>query len=183
MKNIKVGILVGSLRKNSYSKAIADWFVNQNTQGITWEILDISKLTIYNEDFDSIQIEAYEEFRNSVKSVDAFLFITPEYNRSIPAVLKNAIDIASRPYGQNAWARKPGAIISQSIGNMGGFGASNHLRQVLNILDVYTMNHPECYIAHSSEHISADGAIAEKTSSFLGGFLSAYVAWIEKFAK
>lgn len=183
MKKIKVGVLVGSLRKDSYTKAIANWFTKQHNDEIEWVVLEIGQLPLYNQDYDEQKIESYDLFRDKVKNVDAYLFLTPEYNRSIPAVLKNAIDIASRPYGQNVWAKKPGAIVSQSIGNIGGFGSNHHLRQVLSFVDVYTMQQPECYISNSSQYIDEKGNIAEKTIGFLNSFLNEYIVWVKRFVK
>lgn len=181
MKKIKVGILVGSLRRGSYSKAIANWVIKQQDSNIEWEVLEIGNLPLYNQDSDDQDIDVYNSFRSKVKEKDAYLFITPEYNRSVPAVLKNAIDVASRPYGQSVWSQKPGAIISQSIGNIGGFGSNQHLRQVLSFVDIYTMQQPECYIANSASFIDEQGNIAEKTEGFLNSFLTAYISWINRF--
>lgn len=183
MKKTKVGILVGSLRKGSYSKAIANWCLNQLSNEIDWQIIEIGNLPLYNQDYDEQKIEAYDQFRDKVKNVDAYLFITPEYNRSIPGVLKNAIDVASRPYGQNVWTKKPGAVISQSPGNIGGFGSNHHLRQVLSFLDIYTMQQPECYISNSSQYIDEEGNIASKTADFLNSFLNEFQSWIKQFVK
>lgn len=181
MKKIKVGVLVGSLRKGSYSSVIANWFVAQENENIEWNIIDISKLALYNLDSDDSKDEAYDLFRCKVKDCDAFLFVTPEYNRSIPAVLKNALDVGSRPYGSNVWAEKPGAIVSQSTGNIGGFGANHHLRQVLTFLNVYTMQQPECYLSNIAKYIDEQGNIAPKTIDFLNSFLSQYISWINRF--
>lgn len=182
MKKINVGIFVGSLRKGSYSRHIANWIVKNNTD-LNLQIIEIGQLPIYNQDYDESSPKSYDEFREKVSQCDAFLFITPEYNRSIPAVLKNAIDVASRPWGKNVWTGKPGGIISQSTGNIGGFGANHHLRQVLSFVNVFAMDQPECYVSNSSESISENGEVNERLSGFLSSYMKGYNAWINKFLK
>lgn len=180
---MKIGVFVGSLRKGSYSRAIANFVVKQSSTDLQFEIVEIGNLPLYNQDYDGENIDVYTKFREKVKSFDAYLFVTPEYNRSLPAVLKNAIDVASRPWGQNLWGGKPGAVISQSIGNIGGFGSNHHLRQVLSFVDVYTMQQPECYISNSSESIDENGNISDRTSTFLISFIDSFKTWIGHFRK
>ena len=183
MKKIKVGILVGSLRKDSYSLAIAKYIKAHSPENMDMEIISIADLPLYNQDYDSDSPEAYTTFREEIKNSDAYLFVTPEHNRSIPACLKNALDVASRPWGQNVWSGKPGAIISQSPGNIGGFGAYHHLRQTLSFLDVYTMNQPECYVSNSSNDIDEKSVVSEHLGSFLSKFISSFDQWISNFVK
>ncbi len=178
-----IGIITGSLRKNSYSGSIADYVKNNAPAGYTMKLIDIGGLPVYNQDSDGTDIKEYTDFRNEIKALDAVLFITPEHNRSIPAALKNALDVGSRPYGQNVWNGKPGAVISQSTGGIGGFGANHHLRQVLVFLNVLTFAQPEAYIGASHTLIDNTGALSnEETKAFLNGFLEAFAAWIEKVA-
>lgn len=178
-----IGIINGSLRKNSFSGSIADYVKKNAPEGYAFKIIDIGKLPLYNQDYDGEDLNEYTVFRNEVKNLDAVLFITPEHNRSIPAALKNALDIGSRPYGENVWSGKPGAVISQSPGGIGGFGANHHLRQVLSFLNVLTLAQPEAYIGSFHTLIDENGEINnEGTKEFLNGFLAAFAAWIEKLS-
>lgn len=177
-----IGIIIGSLRKNSFSQSIASFVKENAPDGLNFKIIDIGDLAIYNQDYDTANAPAnYETFRNEVKAVDGVLFITPEHNRSIPAVLKNALDVGSRPYGANVWSGKPGAIISQSPGGIGGFGANHHLRQILTFLNVPTLAQPEAYIGAFHTLIDENGAINnDDTKGFISAFLNAYADWVNK---
>ncbi len=178
-----IGIVSGSLRKNSYSGNLANYIKDNAPAGFEVKILEIGDLPLYNQDYDGEEVKAYTDFRNEVKALDAVLFITPEHNRSIPAALKNALDIGSRPYGHSVWSGKPGAVISQSPGAIGGFGANHHLRQVLAFLNVLTLAQPEAYIGSSYTLFDENGALSnEDTKKFLDGFMAAFVAWIDKTA-
>lgn len=178
-----IGIFSGSLRKNSFSGSIAEYVQNHVPAGYEFKMIDISKLPLYNQDSDSEDVKEYAVFRDEVKALDAVLFITPEHNRSIPAALKNALDVGSRPYGENVWNGKPGAIISQSPGGSGGFGANHHLRQVLAFLNILTLAQPEAYIGSFHTLIDENGSINNKeTKEFLDSFLSAFLAWSEKIS-
>ncbi|HHV94644.1 MAG TPA: NAD(P)H-dependent oxidoreductase [Firmicutes bacterium] len=178
----KVGIVVGSLRKESFSRKIAVNVAKLFPADYTTEILEIGNLPLYNEEYDQNPPPEYTAFRSKVRDFDAFLFVTPEYNRSIPGVLKNALDVGSRPYGQNAWAGKPAAIISQSIGSLGGFGANHHLRQILTFLDMPTLQQPEAYIGNSPALFDEKGLITNQdTIEFLQSFVDSFVALIERY--
>ena len=178
-----IGIITGSLRKNSFSGSIADYVKDHAPEGYVFKTIDIGGLPLYNQDYDGEELKEYTEFRNEVKALDAVLFITPEHNRSIPAALKNALDIGSRPYGANVRSSKPGAVISQSPGGIGGFGANHHLRQVLSFLNVLTLAQPEAYIGAYHTLIDENGALSnEATKEFLDGFLAAFAAWSEKIS-
>src|SRR3979490_2369225 len=126
-----VAVLVGSLRKESINRKVAKALAALAPANLSLKIVEIGDLALYNEDLDVRPPLAYEVFREQIRSSDALLFVTPEYNRSVPGVLKNAIDVGSRPYGSSAWGGKPGAVISASPGAMGGFGANNHLPQYI----------------------------------------------------
>lgn len=181
MKNI--GIFVGSLRKASFTKSIAQYIESQSSDAIKYTIVEIGDLPLYNQDYDDLgNVPAsYTTFRNAVKQLDGVLFITPEYNRSVPAVLKNALDTGSRPYGQSVWDGKPGAVISASPGNIGKFGANHHLRQSLVFLNVLTLQQPEAYLAHIANSIGEDGKVNDpKLESYLANFLKAFEAWVVK---
>ncbi len=178
-----IGIVTGSLRKNSFSGSIADYVLSHAPEGYGFKIIDISALPVYNQDYDGADPKEYTVFRDEIKTLDGVLFITPEHNRSIPAALKNALDIGSRPYGQNVWDGKPGAVISQSPGGMGGFGANHHLRQVLAFLNVLTLAQPEAYIGSYHTLIDENGALNNKdTQNLIDGFLAAFAAWVEKLS-
>ena len=176
-----IGIITGSLRKGSFSGSIAEYVKSHAPACLAFKIIDIGGLPLYNQDHDGADPAEFIAFRNEIQALDGVLFITPEHNRSIPAALKNALDIASRPYGQNVWSGKPGAIISQSPGAIGGFGATHHLRQILSFLNVLTLAQPEAYIGSYHTLIDESGALSNAdTQAFLDSFLSAFAAWVEK---
>lgn len=157
-QTFKVAVLIGSLRKESYSRKIAKALIALAPKNISLEIVEIGGLPYYNEDLDTAQPPAsWVSLREKIKAADGYLFVTPEYNRSVPAVLKNALDVASRPYGQNAFAGKSALVVSQSIGALAGFGANHHLRQSLVFLDVLTVQQPEAYIGQSATVINEEG--------------------------
>ncbi len=184
MKEIVIGIVVGSARKGSYSQAVANAIAGQLPAGFTPRAIPIADLPLYCQDYDdpAANPEVYERFRNQVKQCDGFLFVTPEHNRSIPALLKNALDIASRPYGQSLWGGKPAAIVSVSPGAIAGFGAYHATRQVLGFLNLYLMQQPEVYIGGIADSVGADGKITnEKTAAFLKTVAEAFAAWVKKY--
>lgn len=156
---LKIGVLVGSLREGSFTKVLAQAVMSRLPEDVTAEFVDISKLPFYNEDFDveGKVPEEVKKFREVVAKFDAFVFATPEYNRSTTPVLKNALDIGSRPYGQSVWSKKPAAVISASPGAIGGFGANHHLRQAISFLDMPMMNQPEVYFSAVHEKFDEKG--------------------------
>jgi chromate reductase len=176
----KIAVLVGSLRKESFSRKIARNIEALAPAGLTFEEIDISKVGHYNQDLDGNEPAEWLELRAKIKSADAVLFVTPEYNRSVPGVLKNAIDIASRPYGKSAFDGKPAAVVSNSPGNIGGFGANHHLRQTLAFLNMPTLQQPEMYLSGVGGWFDDAGKINdEKTREFLAGFAKRFADWIE----
>ncbi|WP_346207993.1 NAD(P)H-dependent oxidoreductase [Caldifermentibacillus hisashii] len=181
---VKIGILIGSLRKESFSRKLAENVSALIPEGYEAEIVEIGNLPLYNQDFDdynNVPAE-YTTFRNKIKEIDAVLFITPEYNRSVPAVLKNALDVGSRPYGKSVWDGKPAAIISQSPGNLSAFGANHHLRQSLVVLNMPTVQQPEAYIANVATLFDENGKINKQdTIQFLQSFVDAFVDLIKKY--
>lgn len=178
----KIGILVGSLRKESFSRKIAHNVTNLFPSNCTTELIEIGNLPLYSEEYDDNPPAEYSDFRSKVQSCDAILFVTPEYNRSIPGVLKNAIDVGSRPYGQSVWAGKPSAIISQSIGGLGGFGSNHHLRQVLTFLDMPALQQPEVYLGNSSALFDEKDQIKNQdTIKYLQSFVDAFLELIERY--
>lgn len=181
MPKKKISVIVGSLRKGSFNKKIALEAMKIASPDLELEILEIGQLVYYNEDLDQGNPpQEWVEFRNKIKNSDGFLFFTPEYNRSIPAVLKNAIDVASRPYGQNNWAGKPGAIVSVSTSALGAFGANHFLRQSMVFIDVPMMQQPEAYIGNAKKLFDESGNLVEDTRIFLQSFVDAYENWIKK---
>ncbi|MDR0939087.1 MAG: NAD(P)H-dependent oxidoreductase [Mediterranea sp.] len=181
MTKKKIGVFVGSLRKGSYSKMAARYVSGLLSERYDIEFVEMEGLSYYNEDLDQPGNVSpdFAAFREQVKGLDAFLFATPEYNRSMPAVLKNALDIASR--GENLWSGKPGALIASSIGHIGGACGAGALRVPLAFLNVRMMEQPEVYIAGASAIWDEQGNIVnESTAKFLQKFASSFAAWIEK---
>lgn len=177
----KIGIVVGSLRGGSYNRHIANYIAGC-IDGYEIKFLDIGGLPLYNEDLDNdTPPQAWVDFRKEVADMDAYLFATPEYNRSVPAAIKNALDVASRPMGQNVWSGKPGAVISVSPGKISGFGANMILRQTLTFLNIYIMPQPEAYIGEVHKLLNEQGALIDKgTQEFLYKFSQAFMQWVER---
>ncbi|MES2258129.1 MAG: NAD(P)H-dependent oxidoreductase [Pseudomonadota bacterium] len=177
----KIVVLVGSLRKDSLSAALAKTLARIAPAGSILEVVPIGGMPFYNPDLEQDRVESWEHFREHVRGADAILFITPEYNRSIPAVLKNAIDVGSRPYGKGALNGKPAAVISLSQGLMGGFGAAHHLRQSLVCLNVPVMPAPEVYLSYANKLLDDKGDfIVPGTGVFLANVLTAFSSWIAR---
>jgi chromate reductase len=175
-------VIVGSLRKESFSRKMANALAGLAPSSLKLEIVEIGQLPLYNQDLDPDNVPAaWKEFRARVKKADGVLFVTPEYNRSVPAPLKNAIDVGSRPYGQSVWDKKPAAVVSVSPGAIGAFGANHHLRQSLVFLNMPAMQQPEAYIGGADKLFDAGGKIAnDGTRDFLTKFMAAYADWVEK---
>src|SRR5574342_136140 len=152
----QVAVLVGSLRKESSSRKIARVLAALAPPSLKLELVEIGQLPLYDQDDEAVVPEPTAAFRRRIGAADAVLFVTPEYNRSVPGVLKNAIDVGSRPYGKSVWSGKPSAILSVSPGAIGGFGANHHLRQSLVFLDVPAMPQPEAYIGGAAKLFDAD---------------------------
>ena len=179
-----VAVIVGSLRKDSINRKVANALAGVAPAALKLSIVEIGHLPIYNQDGDDAPPAAWTSFRERIRSADAVLFVTPEHNRSVPAALKNAIDIGSRPYGKSAWNAKPGAVVSASPGSIGGFGANHHLRQSLVFLNVPAMQQPEAYLGGADKLFDAEGRLADESCrKFLEGFMQAFAAWIEANGK
>lgn len=177
--NRDVAILVGSLRKDSLNRKLANALIALAPVELKLEIVEIGNLPLYNQDFESDPLQTVLEFKRRIEASDAVLFVTPEYNRSVPGVLKNAIDTGSRPFGKSVWDGKPGAVISVSTGAIGAFGANHHLRQSLMFLNIPTMAQPEAYIGSAKSLFNDKGdLINDSTCDFLGKFLQAFSRWI-----
>ena len=178
-KTCDVAVIVGSLRVDSINRKVANALAELAPAALKLSIVEIGHLPIYNQDGDENPPAAWTHFRERIMAADAVLFVTPEHNRSVPAALKNAIDIGSRPYGKSAWSGKPGAVVSASPGHIGGFGANHHLRQSLVFLNVPAMTQPEAYLGGADKYFGADGKLAnDGTRKFLESFMQAYAAWI-----
>lgn len=178
-KICNVAVLVGSLRKDSINRKVAGALIELAPRGLKLGEVAIGQLPIYNQDGDENPPAEWTAFRERIRAVDAVLFVTPEHNRSVPAALKNAIDVGSRPYGKSAWSGKPGAVVSASPGAIGGFGANHHLRQSLVFLNIPAMPQPEAYIGHADKLFDANGRLVEDgTRKFLQGFMQAFAAWV-----
>jgi chromate reductase len=174
-----VAVIVGSLRKDSINRQLANALAQLAPGSLKLSEVEIGHLPIYNQDSDDAPPPVWTSFRERIRATDAILFVTPEHNRSVPAALKNAIDIGSRPYGKNAWNGKPGAVVSASPGAIGGFGANHHLRQSLVFLNVPAMPQPEAYLGGADKLFDADGKLVnEGTRKFLQQFMNAFEAWI-----
>lgn len=179
-----VAVFVGSLRKESINRKVANALAELAPSSLKLEIVEIGQLPLYNQDFDDNPPQAYVDFRARVRAAEGVLFVTPEYNRSVPAALKNALDVASRPYGQSAWNSKPGAVISASPSAIGGFGANHHLRQSLVFLNVFAMQQPEAYIGGADTLFDASGKLVNYASRiFLERFIEAFANWIALHTK
>ncbi len=180
-----IGIIAGSLRKESFSKKLAAEVLKMAPEGFEFKLVTLADLQIYNQDFDDEGVvpEEYTEFRDLMNTIEGVIFITPEYNRSVPGVLKNAIDVGSRPYGKSVWNGKPAAVFSNSPGNLAAFGANHHLRQSLVFLNMPVMQQPEVYLARVGEAFDENGQMKEgKTKDLLQHAVTAFVAWFTKTA-
>lgn len=186
MPHHTVGVLVGSLAKTSLNRQTALAMAElARPMGLAFSLVEIGDLPMYNPDLDEIEpVPApWTRLRREIASADAILFVTPEYNRSVPAVLKNAIDVGSRPYGQSAWNGKPAAVVSVSPGALGAFGANHHLRQSLAFLNMPTLQQPEAYIGGAGRLFDGDGRLADESArEFLQNFVRAFADWIERTA-
>ncbi len=179
MSQYNIAVIVGSLRKDSFNRKFADALVRLAPAEFSFKQLEIGDLPLYNQDDDANQAAAVTRLKGEIKAAQGLLFVTPEYNRSIPGVLKNAIDHASRPYGQSAWAGKPAGVIGVSVGAIGTSMAQQHLRNILAYLDVPTLGQPEAFI-HAKEGLFDDaGNIGAGSKEFLQGWMNRYVEWVQ----
>jgi chromate reductase len=176
---IDVAVIVGSLRKDSLNRKTATALIELAPGELKLSIVEIGDLPLYNQDLDDNPPRQWVEFKERLNRSGAVLFVTPEYNRSVPGPLKNAIDVGSRPYGKSAWSGKPGAVVSVSPGAAGAFGANHHLRQSLVFLNVPTMAQPEVYLGHADMLFDENGKLAnDGTKKFLQGFMQSFANWV-----
>jgi len=185
MSNIRVAVVVGSLRRGSLNRMVANTGREVAPAGLELVDVAIGDLPLYNQDLETdAPPPAWKRFRDEMRACHAVLFVTPEYNRSVPGLLKNAIDVGSRPYGQSVWSGKPAAVISVSPGALGAFGANHHLRQSFVFLEMPVLQQPEAYIGNAAKLFDEQGKMTNgDTREFLRKFMAAFAQWIEKTRK
>ena len=181
MDQYRIAVVVGSLRRESYNRQLANAVIKLAPSEFSFNYLRIDDLPLYNQDDDERPAEQVKRLKREVTAANGLLFVTPEYNRSIPGVLKNAIDHASRPYGQNAWAGKPAGVLGASIGSAGTAMAQQHLRNMLAYLDVPTLGQPEAFIYVTDGFFDGNGNIGNAGSrKFLQNWMDRYIAWVKQ---
>lgn len=177
----KIAIIVGSLRKDSINRKIANQVINLAPANLEFEIVEIVNLPLYNEDIDGANPpQEYTDFRSKLKDKSGVIFVTPEYNRSMPAAIKNALDVGSRPYGHSVWNKMAGAVISSSPSNLGAFGSNHHLRQSCVFLNIYMLQQPEAYLNNAFDIFDENNNLKERTKTFLQNFVNEFALWVEK---
>lgn len=182
MNQFQIAVIVGSLRKDSFNRQLATALIRLGPPEFSFKQVEIGDLPLYNQDEDANPAESVKRFKSEIASSHGLLFVTPEYNRSVPGVLKNAIDHASRPYGQSVWAGKPAGIVGVSVGAIGTALAQQHLRNILAYLDVPTLGQPEVFIQAKEGLFDGDGNIGQGSKEFLQGWMGRYVEWVKKHA-
>jgi len=183
MSQFRIAVLVGSLRRESYNRQLAHAVMRLAPPELSFHEPRLDDLPLYNQDDDANQAESVRRFKGEIAGSQGLLFVTPEYNRSVPGVLKNAIDNASRPYGQSAWTGKPAGVMGASIGAVGTALAQQHLRNTLAYLDVPTLGQPEVFLQVKDGFFTDAGEIANAgTKQFLQGWMDKYAAWVKRFA-
>ncbi|MBU2581050.1 MAG: NAD(P)H-dependent oxidoreductase [Alphaproteobacteria bacterium] len=182
MSTTKIAVIVGSLRKDSFNRKLAKGLAMLAPSDFTFDVVEIGDLPLYNQDDDANQAPQVKRLKAAIAAADGLLFVTPEYNRSIPGVLKNAIDHASRPYGESVWGGKPGGVVGVSVGAIGTALAQQHLRNILAYLDVPTLGQPESFIQAKDGLFEADGSIGNASRQFMQGWMDRYVAWVKQHA-
>jgi chromate reductase len=181
---LDIAALVGSLRGESFTRRLVLAMIKIAPAGMRIEIVGIGELPLYNQDSEASAPDVWTAFRDRLRRADGILFATPEYNRSVPGALKNAIDVGSRPYGKSVWSKKPAAVVSASPGAIGGFGANHHLRQSLVFLDMPTLQQPEAYIGRVDKLVDANGDITDNgTRDFVAQFLAAFESWVRRHTR
>ena len=180
MAKHNIAIIVGSLRRDSVNRKMAQAICTIAGERLDCTILDIGDLALFNSDLEATPPPEWTRFKAEVAAADGILFVTPEYNRSIPGALKNAIDVASRPYGQSAWEKKPAAIVTASPGGIGGFGCNHALRQACVFLDMPVMQQPEAYLGHvTDKSFNPDGSLADPAlAKLVGKIANAFADWV-----
>jgi chromate reductase, NAD(P)H dehydrogenase (quinone) len=182
MRQYQIAVVVGSLRRDSFNRKLADALALLAPTDFSFKQLEIGDLPLYNQDDDGKQAASVKRVKEQIVAAQGLLFVTAEYNRSIPGVLKNAIDHASRPYGQSAWAGKPAGVLGVSVGAIGTALAQQHLRNVLAYLDVPTLGQPEVFIQARDDLFNADGSVGAASQKFLQTWMDTYVTWVKRHA-
>jgi chromate reductase len=182
MARTRIAVVVGSLRRDSYNRQLADALARLAPPEFDLQQLRIDDLPPYDQDDDGQPAESVKRLKSEILAAQGVLFVTPEYNRSMPGVLKNAIDHASRPYGQSAWQGKPAGIVGISVGAAGTAMAQQHLRSVLAYLDMPTLGQPEVFLQHKEGFFEGPGKLSESPRKFLQGWMDAYVAFVARYA-
>ncbi|HVE44076.1 MAG TPA: NAD(P)H-dependent oxidoreductase [Gammaproteobacteria bacterium] len=180
MKTYKIGVIVGSLRKDSFNKKLANALIKLGPADFTFHNISIADLPLYNQDDDNNPAAAVKQLKSQITASDGIIFVTAEYNRSVPGVLKNAIDHASRPYGQSVWAKKPAGVLGVSVGAIGTALSQQHLRNTLAYLDMPTLGQPEVFIQMKDSLFDAEGNIGQDSKAFLQGWMDQYIAHVKK---
>lgn len=180
MSKYQIAIIVGSIRRESFNAKLADGLIKLAPADFAFKKLAIDDLPLYNQDLDNDRPEAVTKFKKEIEASGGVLFVTPEYNRSIPGVLKNAIDHASRPYGQNSFQGKPAGVLGISVGTIGTALAQQHLRNILAYLDMPTLGQPEVFLQAKEGFFDADGSIGSGSKQFLQGWMDAFVTWVKR---
>lgn len=175
-----IALFIGSLRKDSYNRKIAQALIKMAPADFSFNEMPVGKLPLYNQDDDKNQCEDVNKMKQDILSSNGVLFVTAEYNRSVPGVLKNAIDHASRPYGQNSFAKKPAGVIGVSPGSAGTAMAQQHLRNILAYLDMATMGQPEAFVHATEDMFGENGKLSERSQKFLQNYMDKFVAWVKK---
>jgi chromate reductase len=183
MSQLKIAVLVGSLRRESFNRKLANGLIKLAPSELAFDHVEIGDLPPYNQDDDAHPAEPVKRLKSQITAADGVLFVTPEYNRSIPGVLKNAIDHASRPYGQSVWAGKPAGVVGVSVGAAGTAMAQQHLRNVLAYLDMPTLGQPEAFIQAKDGLFEPDGSIGPASRQFLQGWMERFVVWVRQNAR
>ena len=183
MSQYQIAVIAGSLRRDSFNRKLATAIAKLAPSEFAFKQVEISDLPLYNQDDDTNPAETVKRLKREIISAHGLVFVTPEYNRSIPGVLKNAIDHASRPYGQSVWAGKPAGVLGVSVGAIGTAVAQQHLRNVLAYLDVPTLGQPEAFIQANEGLFDASGSIGSASKKFLQDWMDRYVAWVKKHAR
>jgi chromate reductase len=184
MPTHSVAVIVGSLRKESFSKKLGHALAKLAPASLKLDVITLEGLSFFNQDLEATPPADWLALRERIKKADAVLFITPEYNRSMPGVLKNAIDVASRPYGQSVFNGKPGGVISNSPGAIGGFGANHHIRQTLAFLNVLVLQQPEAYVGGIGDAFDANGELVKDSlKQFATSYMNAFAAWVDQVLK
>lgn len=180
MRTYQIAVLVGSLRRDSFNQKLANAMALLSPADFVFKQVNIADIPLYNQDDDNHQADSVVRLKAEVKTADGLLFVTPEYNRSLPGLLKNAIDHASRPYGHSAWRGKPAGVIGVSIGAVGTAVAQQHLRNILAYLDAPTLGQPEAFLQFKDALFDPKGEIGMGSKPFLENWMGHYVAWVKR---